>query len=102
MLNLDPYKINGRWYKIFLESSGSAHKITTSDIKDAYVSGNYVMLPAGTHIVDFKMDIHNVTSNAGNVGLNYHLLANGQLGVTIPTPAQYDYMDLYVFAYKKE
>lgn len=99
--NTEPYDIQGRWYKVFLESTGSAHKITSTDIDGAYVSGNYLFLPEGWHLVDFKIDMNNVATAAANLSLNIRLNTGGVTGVTIPTPAQYDYMDVYIFAYKK-
>lgn len=95
----DPYLINGRWYKIFIESTGSTVKVTSSDI-EVTVDGGYLKFPEGFHIVDRKYDINSIP-HSGNVQIAIDLrgFADGTQGIYLPLANAFDYADIYVFGH---
>lgn len=95
--NTDPYKIEGRWYQIFVESTGTAVKVTNSDIP-VTVENGYLKFPAGFHIVDRKYDINSI-EHSGDVSIAIDLrgFADGTQGIFLPVAKAFDWA--YIYAY---
>ena len=92
----------GRWYKLFIESTGSAYKITTSDkgINSSEMSGNHLMLPQDFIAVDYKfINDSSAISAAAGTKLEIYKYANGRHGVTLPAASDFKSLDVYVFGY---
>lgn len=99
MRNYDPYKTNGRWYRVFLESNGTAIQITESDI-DVTLNGNYLNMPKDFHVVDRKYDINSI-EHSGTVTIVPDVagFADGTQGVITPVAKAFDWAYVYVFGY---
>lgn len=97
--DIDPYIITGRWYKIFIESTGSAIKITNSDIH-VEASGNSLKFPEGFQIVDTLYDIHSIPhSGIAQITVDLRGFADGTQGIFMPEASAFDYADIYVFGH---
>lgn len=98
---MNPYA-HGRWYRLFLESTGTTAKITTKEIEEAMLSGTHVNLPHDLHIVDVKMNVHNTEFDSGTTALNTDITLsnNGSKYITLPAVKSWDYMDIWVFGYR--
>lgn len=101
-MNKCPAYKKGRWYKLFMESTGANYKITTADkgISDSEMSGNHLMLPLDFIAVDYKF----VTDNspiaaAAGTKLEIYKYASGRHGVTLPAASDFTSLDVYVFGY---
>lgn len=100
--NTEPYNIPGRWYKFFIESTGSAIKLTQSDLEGSTISGTTLKFPEGFRAVDYKMDIHAVAESTVTYNAAYKFMAGGIQACALPTAASFDYMDVYIFGYMAE
>ena len=52
----NPAFTQGRWYKIFVESTGTELKITTCDIDGVTVLGRSIVFPIGFNVIDAVCD----------------------------------------------
>lgn len=97
-----PWQTKGRWYHAFIESDGSAEKITISDLDDCSIAGNSFVLPAGYNLVDVKyVDV----DLAGSKTLATYGKATTSAHhdyFKLPAAADFTYCDVYFFAYFKE
>lgn len=95
----DPYSY-GRWFKIFVESDGTASSITTSDISSAEISGTYIKMPAGFHVLDTIYDITAETGGtASSVQNGVKIYNDGKQAIAIPAVDVYTSATIYVFGY---
>lgn len=95
----DPYTLPGRWYKTFLESDGSAVKVTTSDL-EVDITGTGIKFPKGFHIVDVKFDINSIEHGAMvTMAQDLYGYADGSQGVYRPVANAFDWANVYVFGY---
>lgn len=100
-MNAWPYNIKGRTYKIFLESDGSEPKITTSDIPEAAIDGDYIKLPADFITIDTKYEIHAVSGgNTQTLNVATKLYSDGTEGIGIPKPYRFDCANIYIFGHR--
>lgn len=100
MIELKPYILpEAHYYKVFIESDGNEAKITTSDIKDVTVAGQWVTLPNGFKMLDIIEDIHVVPGTAVNRVIDIRINANGTESFFIPAAAAFDYATFYVLGY---
>ena len=91
------YNILGREYKFKL-TGGTSTTLTKSDITGAKITGSTLQLPIGYQISDFKASIHSTVSSAKDINLVLHCYVDGSQGVTLPAPADFGTMTLYVYA----
>lgn len=97
--NANPYIINGRWYKIFIESDGSTIKVTNSDI-DVEIAGSYLKFPANFHIVERQYDINSVPHATDlSIAIDLRGFADGTQGIYLPNVTAFDYANLYIFGH---
>lgn len=95
----DPYSY-GRWYKLFIESDGTVSKITTSDIESAEISGTYIKMPVGFHVLDTVYDITAETGGtASSVQAGVKIYNDGKQSIAIPAVDVYTAATIYVFGY---
>lgn len=95
----NPYS-KGRWYRFFIESDGTDATLTTSDIIETIIAGNYLKLPVGYHIIDRIYDFN--FTGATSITDVIKSYSSGEESVPLPTASGYDYGYVYVFAHKKE
>lgn len=94
----DPY-VKGRWYRLFLESNGTAVTATEKDL-DISFSGANIKLPAGFTCIDAKYDIHCVAHDAAvSMAIDRISYADGAMGIAGPVAKAFDYAYIYVFGY---
>ena len=91
---------NGRYYKFFIESDGSAYTLTTTDIEGASITSTYLMLPAGYKIVDVKYVVTSDVATAANMSHTLRFGANGEQGVVLPNKANMTDAEVYIYAIK--
>lgn len=97
--NTNPYIIDGRWYKIFIESDSDAITVTTSDI-DVTVENSYLKFPANFHVVERQYDINSVEhANDVSIAIDLRGFADGTQGIYLPVAAAFDYAYIYVFGH---
>lgn len=95
-----PYDLQGRWYKLFIESDGSTLKLTTSDIEDVDISGTGIKFPIGFHVVDSVYDIHSVPhTGLATMAPDLYGYADGSQGIYKPLAHAFDYANIYVYGY---
>lgn len=99
IFNALPYMAKGRWFAFTLSSDGTDHTIEKSDGNIGSISGDFIKLPAGFHVIDAKYDITFVpnatASTMDHCTKNY---ADGSQAVPIPAPAKYTEAVVWVFA----
>lgn len=94
-------KHEGRWYRIFIESDGTAPVITESDISDCVISDGTLRFPDEFHPIEILTDIHLLTdvsttpkaTGTINISTTSHVYTN------IPLKDAFDWVYLYVFGY---
>lgn len=101
---LDPKKCpafnQGRWYEFFVESDGSSYTMTTSDLEGATISGSYVKMPTGFHVVDSLIDCNNFeVSSQTSVTCVLRQFTDGCQGAVLPSKNNMDWCRLFVFGY---
>lgn len=94
-----PWQSKGRWYHFFIESTGSAAKLTTSDIAGTTISGTKLILPAGYHIVDQKHDYTSVEATSHTLSSGIYFDADGRQGISFVNVANFTSVDIWLFAY---
>lgn len=95
--NTNPYHIEGRWYRFFVESDGTAYTLTSSDIPDVELDGNFITLPVNCHVLDIKHDVHTVIGHAQTVTNRIRFNADATQSIPLPNPNVLDYA--YIFAF---
>lgn len=100
MIKLDPYVLpEARYFKIFVESTGTESKITTSDIESTELDGQWIKLPLKFRLLDVIEDIHVVAGSAVNRVIDIKINADGTESFFIPSSAAFDYATFYVLGY---
>lgn len=93
----NPYSV-GRWYRFFIESSGSAITLTKSDISGAVIENNAVVLPVGYRVMDVVTDINSKANSASNTSQgNKIITSDGRQGYSLPDASAFDYSFIYLF-----
>lgn len=96
----NPYA-KGRWYRLFVESDGTAYTITESDL-EVEISGQYVKMPENFHVLDTVYDIDAVTGGtAADMNKVIRIYNDGRQAISLPASALFDYTYVYVFGYIK-
>lgn len=99
-LNLNPYKIPGRWYRFVIESTGSSISLSDGDIEAAVVNGD-LELPEGFKPIDMKMNINYVADNTSSPYQNPHYKAStDKYTYVLPSASKFDLMTMYIFGYE--
>lgn len=95
-----PYSV-GRWYRFFIESDGINYTLTNSDIEDAAIVNNALVLPEGYRVMDVVTDINSIVNAAGNASQGNKIITDdGKQGYLLPDVTTFDYSFIYVFARK--
>lgn len=94
----DPYS-NGRWYRVFIESNGTAYNITETDL-DVTVAGTILKMPENFHVMDVKYDMNTIsTGSAQSQTLQIYSASDGHQGINLPKVASFDYGYIYIFGH---
>jgi len=93
---------NGRYYKFFVESTGSAYKLTLTDIEGATISGTALNLPVGYKILDVLYDVNSVEGSASTLSCSLKFNSDGSQGIVLPGKANFTDADIYIYAVKGE
>lgn len=102
MVNLEPYVVEGRWHRVFVESDAIDITITSSDI-ECELDGQWLKLPLGFHVMGYFVDFNSVPSvSTANRVNDIRFIADGNQEVFLPTPANFDYGYVYILGYIKE
>lgn len=97
--NANPYNIDGRWYKFFVESDGVNYKLTTSDIPEAVLDGNFITLPVNCHVLNINHDVHTVAGHAQTVANRIRFNADASQSIPLPNANVLDYANIYAFCH---
>lgn len=93
-----PYSV-GRWYRFFIESSGSEITLTKSDIEGTSIENNALVLPEGYRVLDVVTDINSIASDSGDTTHGYKVITgDGRQGYFLPNTESFDYGFIYVFS----
>lgn len=95
-----PWQEKGDWYRFLVESDGTDYTLTVKDIDGASISGGYLKLPSGFHVVDQKIDVNVDTAAAATFEQGLRLYADGSEGIVLPEEANMDWTWVYVFGYQ--
>lgn len=90
----------GRWYRAFVESTGSEMKLTRAD---AIMSHNarYVMIPEDYVMCEFKVELHTTSASSQQTNAcTRYIGTDGAQGVYMPPYANWDWAYVYIYAYK--
>lgn len=96
-----PWTKVGRWYKVFIESTGTTIKITTKDAIEATINGTTLKLPEGFRALNWIVDHDNVTDSAATYSCSKSLYADGCVGLALPKASQFTEAEVYIFGYFK-
>lgn len=97
-----PYKVKGRWYRVFIESNDTDLILTQSDLKGCTISSKTLKLPEKFHALHFMVDSNTeggTATSAMNLDLIIKRYGNGQQGITIGEPTAFDYETIYIYGY---
>lgn len=95
-----PWQDKGRWYKLFVESTGSKHVLTTTDLEDAHIAGSLMIMPLNFTVIDHKYDIHSLADgSAHNISYVLSTTSAGEQAFSMLPASGYDYMTIWVFGY---
>lgn len=94
-----PWQARGRWYNIFVESTGSALVLTHSDIKDATVTSTGCLFPKGFKCIDVKVVNHDVVSGKTVASYQTAMTSGTKQYIKLPAVADFTYYDMWVFGY---
>ena len=96
----NPYSV-GRWYRFHIESRDDNIIIKKSDIPNAKIQSNMLVLPIGYRVLYVVRDINSKPSDGiKSFGYNY-IFRNGEQGFQLPTHEKFDYCYIYIFARKR-
>lgn len=99
-INIEPYKVNARYYQIFVESDGTTRKITTSDIEGLEISGNYIVLPEGFHVMSLVIDFNSVPATTiTSRAIDIQFRTDGKQALFLPNADNFDYGKIYVLGH---
>lgn len=97
--NFNPYKVNGRWYQVFIESTGTEVKITNSDLP-LTIDNGYLKFPEGFHIIERQYDINSVPHDGVvSIAIDLRGFEDGTQGIYLPLAKAFDYAHIYVFGH---
>lgn len=104
MREFAPYEIPGRWYKIRVRSTGSAYEIENSDISEAAVSGNSILLPHSGdlgefHTIDAKIIPYGCNNSSATTYSAGFSMSNTASRINLPTAAngaRWNHFDIYI------
>lgn len=92
-----PYSV-GRWHRFFIESDGVTITLTNSDISDAVIENNAILLPVGYRVMDVVTDINSIENSVGDTSQgNKIITSDGRQGYTLPDASTFDYSFIYLF-----
>lgn len=94
-----PAFAHGRWYHFLIESNADGYKLTLADLESAELSGNNLYLPAGFHIVDFKIELEANPSSTLSLHHDLKVRTDGTQGITLPSSSNCDWIELWIFAH---
>ena len=92
------YDRPGREYQFIITSDGTNYSIRRKDIEDVTISGKYLKLPLGYMIADFNERMIGTATAATDVSMNLHLYADKSQGVSLPDPALFESLIMYIYA----
>lgn len=103
-MDLKPYIINSRWYRVFIESNNTSATISTidDDIGTAHISGTSLVLPPNFHLIDVKYDKHisgGTATSAKALTATVSRTADGCYSLTLGDVTTYDWQYVYVNGY---
>lgn len=91
----------GRWYRFFIESTGTAYNLTTSDIEGAVIENNAIVLPEGYRVMCSITDINSIPNESSNKSQGDKIITSvGKQGYSLPDASTFDYCFIYLFAKK--
>ena len=91
----------GRWYRFFIESTGTAYNLTTSDIAGAVIENGAIVLPEGYRIMYSVTDINSILNESSNKSQGEKIITNGgKQGYLLPDASTFDYGFIYLFSKK--
>lgn len=95
-LNLSPYTIPGRWYRVFIESDGVDIKVTSADVHGTiYNSNDNTVVIPGKRAMDCKIDCHFTSPDSLMVTYGYD---GTNTMVYLNDAGNFDYAYIYIFA----
>lgn len=100
---IQPWQARGRWYKVFIESTGQSHKLTHSDLDSVTISGSTVSASADFKVIDVRITDHDLQNTAG-IGAYLARVAsnNRSIIISLPTASNYTYVEAWIFGYYQE
>lgn len=88
----------GRWYRFVIESNGTELTLTSSDIKDAAIVNNALVLPEGYKVMDVVTDINSIANAASDASQGNKIITDdGKQGYLLPDVTTFDHSFIYVF-----
>lgn len=97
-----PWQEKGRWYHILIESDGTTHSITESDLEVSVTGHTTLTLPVGFHAIETKcIDVDINPSKTINTAIVKTSSAGVEI-LTLPSEADYTYYEIIIFGFFKE
>lgn len=94
-LHLSPYKIPGRWYRVFIESDGVDIKVTSADVEGCiFNESEMAIIIPGVSAMDCKIDMHFVEADSLVVTYGY---TGEDTKVYVNAAANFDWANIYIF-----
>ena len=91
----------GRWYRFFIESTGTNCNLTNSDIKGAVIENNAIVLPVGYRVMCSVTYINSIQNESSNKSQGDKIItSDGRQGYSLPDASTFDYGFIYLFSEK--
>lgn len=91
----------GRWYRFFIESTGTNYNLKTSDIEGAVIENNAIVLPAGYRVMCSVTYINSIQNESSNKSQGDKIItSDGKQGYSLPDASTFDYGFIYLFSNK--
>lgn len=100
MRNTEPYHINGKWKRFFVETTGDLkYKLTRGDIRGAEITASgYLAIPKPYNIIDVKSRFNTYDADATiDADCARAFLKDGRQGVKMPNTKNFDYACIWLF-----
>lgn len=98
-LDLNPYKIKGRWYRFLIESDNSSYILTESDMEGAKVQSIGLSFASGFNPINIQYNMHFIGQSTTVYGLTPKVSSTGWKYYPLPAVTSFDYGEVYVFGY---
>lgn len=98
-----PWQEKGRWYHAFIESTGTALKLTICDLEGVRISGTSLLMPnSDFKLIDVKVVDEDLASGKSLADYTVAKTSGTVAYTKLPSAGDFTYIDLWFFGYFKD